>query len=1234
MIIQTPGGPYVVGSAPAATLNDIRHYTASGFYNWEQDNIPIQDLEDRTDQLFEMMQGIASTAGLNVSSLGATLVLSSTADESNSVYSSMSTLINRIPRKLNYPVLVEICKYGDLGAFALEGFTFEGQGSLTFVNRNHGSTMHGSLSSNSVASGTASGTGYPWDISSVDTSIQSFKSEDLFSKISTVSSVHLSSNCYEASSWNSNVRTFGSQHLHTNDTFQEPFFFTSGSNAFISAGTSTSFVFSGNIYDTGVDATVAGDANPFEFSNSLEEPMRHANYITKPVEGDIVSPVYAYANYFTSVSVKDCRGSQIQLVGFCADGNVNTLLPIQSNSNNVGFDIQNSDVVLTSCASFRNKEAGFRIFDSNVSIEGGITGYRNYENNSGARVSNTYDLEDSWLLNTDGNGFEAFKSTIRFDEVSDTTNASGNNLGKHGFTMASNGRNGWVFENCKVLGGVGGHATSGQQGAGTTDYQTTQLISAFNKSNGFKIEDSKVGYKGILRAQGNNVNGIDISNSKVGVMGIISEINNNIGLKLNASEFVYNIGANKFFTGYDANTSAWESRAGHSANTPAVCTTWNSQQNIRVENNSVFSDSLLENSGSRAGLIGGREGSTTYRAMAAMNGNSAASAVGDYERGNSPLIAVTNNSYARLLGLSILGDTSDKTFSTSLKGPVKGRAVSVTKNSTVDLYGTSAFSTMISTYYAQDTSDYLRSSWMKSALYAGENSTIRISGPTKISNFGVAGLAEDSSKITIGPAMSKDGYFDESLNPLDMSGHSRVELQSTRACLVANNKSTLEMERCGAQPPSNSVNVYDLSSSSYDKHSGSFIQFYPHGFTEEILSVSGGKYDNTNFKEKLNASGTLLRTSEGIDTANNRANHNNVSTGGMCVRAVGGSNVLVDQVNFEVHMNASDLSGAYYNLDGSGREGVSVYSGSKTRVSEANSVGSSAHHYAGSQILMWNISDNSRILASNLNVNGLAASAAGFTGPAGRWGWTTNQSNPLGALDYYGQTGAFQQETGAAAGSYNYGPFRLLTGISSDLMSYGEALDEAYTASSLEYGQTLTLGGTAIHQLNAQGYAAPGLMASSISGSDFRKHSDIEQISGYGEVSYPAVVGQPIFGARATDASNITGKNGSEYRYLIANSMMEDYDASSGDSQLWPNLPIPPLHMEWQGYLRNFLDESAADTFANAKHGASKMIKLCSIFRSNTDWAAGGEGRDAYGNDSTYGLGVRSLNIFDLFKQL
>jgi hypothetical protein len=71
--------------------------------------------------------------------------------------------------------------------------------------------------------------------------------------------------------------------------------------------------------------------------------------------------------------------------------------------------------------------------------------------------------------------------------------------------------------------------------------------------------------------------------------------------------------------------------------------------------------------------------------------------------------------------------------------------------------------------------------------------------------------------------------------------------------------------------------------------------------------------------------------------------------------------------------------------------------------------------------------------------------------------------------------------------------------------------------------------------------------------------------------------------------------------------------------------------MEWQGYLRNFLDETAADTFANAKHSASKMVKQCSIFRSTTDPLRGGEGRDGTG-DYSFGHGVRSLNLFDLDK--
>ena len=110
--------------------------------------------------------------------------------------------------------------------------------------------------------------------------------------------------------------------------------------------------------------------------------------------------------------------------------------------------------------------------------------------------------------------------------------------------------------------------------------------------------------------------------------------------------------------------------------------------------------------------------------------------------------------------------------------------------------------------------------------------------------------------------------------------------------------------------------------------------------------------------------------------------------------------------------------------------------------------------------------------------------------------------------------------------------------------------------------------------------------------------------------------------------------------------MMSKYDSYIPDSRTdvsgqlfvsgittFPNFPIPPLHMDWQGYLRNFLDESASNAFANSRHGASKMVKLCSIFRSHTNPLEGGEGRDGpVAGNYTFGLGVRSLNMFDLDK--
>ena len=80
--------------------------------------------------------------------------------------------------------------------------------------------------------------------------------------------------------------------------------------------------------------------------------------------------------------------------------------------------------------------------------------------------------------------------------------------------------------------------------------------------------------------------------------------------------------------------------------------------------------------------------------------------------------------------------------------------------------------------------------------------------------------------------------------------------------------------------------------------------------------------------------------------------------------------------------------------------------------------------------------------------------------------------------------------------------------------------------------------------------------------------------------------------------------------------------------QATPNFAIPPVHMDWQGYLRNWLDDSASNIFANAKHLAMKQVNGVSIFHSYTGLGGEGRGDDALG--ATYGYGVRSLNLFDL----
>ena len=97
----------------------VSKYDTSSFYNWEQDNLPLYDLEDRTYENWEQ-------AGFATSSVGG-FALTVSADAANTtegqaellanstLFTDLSSCIAAIPKVVRFPVLVEVANFGDLG---------------------------------------------------------------------------------------------------------------------------------------------------------------------------------------------------------------------------------------------------------------------------------------------------------------------------------------------------------------------------------------------------------------------------------------------------------------------------------------------------------------------------------------------------------------------------------------------------------------------------------------------------------------------------------------------------------------------------------------------------------------------------------------------------------------------------------------------------------------------------------------------------------------------------------------------------------------------------------------------------------------------------------------------------------------------------------------------------------------------------------------------------------------
>ena len=90
-----------------AWTDPVYKFDSSSFYNWEQDNLPIYDLEERDDFLYEM-------AGYPLSSVtGMSLCVSDCGIDNKKVFGTISDAIDALPNTIRFPIIIEVAASGE-----------------------------------------------------------------------------------------------------------------------------------------------------------------------------------------------------------------------------------------------------------------------------------------------------------------------------------------------------------------------------------------------------------------------------------------------------------------------------------------------------------------------------------------------------------------------------------------------------------------------------------------------------------------------------------------------------------------------------------------------------------------------------------------------------------------------------------------------------------------------------------------------------------------------------------------------------------------------------------------------------------------------------------------------------------------------------------------------------------------------------------------------------------------
>jgi len=923
-----------------------------------------------------------------------------------------------------------------------------------------------------------------------------------------------------------------------------------------------------------------------------------------------------YGNSLTTLKVNNCDGP-IYIRNFFINS---------SNHDVNGVEVFDShDVWLENCVSINNK-VGFNFKNSKVYLNRGIVAYRNYGLNlAGERKTGSWHvsgpnigMKEAQFLD-DGAGLKSLNSEIILNTASSIYNRQGTDQTTHGSFeyevfpaefMINFSRNsfGVVLDNSVLHGGWAGEGT---------------YLSGFNfnvelnNEYGIYVKNSVFDLNGRLKVYCNN-RGMLLENSKSVLNECVVRGNQHEGIHAINSNIKYNKNLKSISHSTSPNDSEYQFDFSGNG------------RHLVLSQGSTFYPMLTSDMPSY------------YGQMRFLHHHGVTLSAVDQESSMvlSP-IQIANNSNATFVhpiirSFSHVGSIMDSVASGN---PFRGECISVVDNSKVLLQASMNGASVVYGSIDGLTNRNAYNVHQKSAgVYAGNNSIVECNGPTVMYNFGVDILAENNSVINFNPPKAYEyGGIDASGWDLsDPKNHTSVELHSINSCLVAKNNSTLNMKDLGdynacwgevnASSPSYDTGVNGLNTSAYT--SGGSMQFYPNPigqeyYQEQAVEAEGqpaaaiiNPYDTYKFQQ-----GTFddIARNYYLEPKPFEVDPFSVSStaGGNCVRALGGSQVNVLNVNFPAGW--WNASGLIYDVSGAEKGAAASWC---------------------NKLFIWNIADNSRLNASFCSVSGLDPRSVGYNGPSSVYSGvegtigiadttavyrapvSTPDSSSLSVLDFYGVSPSARVDT-------------LPVPNFSGLFVSGHALGTESRTGFLE------------HQLSTPlKFRQYGTVGSLENRGPFRLYVSVDPMTNYfssisgtnSTAVLPSAIPDDGFARQLyAQGYNLSGpvsagptSLSATYGHSIRRMLGEGGDDLSGF--IYNNEVVDPTT-----YNRILLDESAAHIFANAKNGAmgtSNRAKICKIYvsRINTDGEGVAVGRSD-GLGKSFGRGYTSPDVFDLERR-